>query len=322
MSTIRKLDSGNFQAIVRINGFTPKHKTFQYKTDATQWADAIELELNRTSPLILHDWQTLKWTDLVDRYVIDVNQYHRGYARGDKYRASQLKKAFKHSLLSGLTPDVVDEYKLNRLEQVSSGTVKRELGYMQRVFSYVRKDLHLQVPDIFQQIRMPRDSEPRDRVPSEAEYNHILDELRLLRSPIMADLVVLAKETAMRRGELLSIKAEHLNLRTKTLLIPITKTDKPRTIPLTPEALKVLCKYASINEHTSTSGLVSGRKLFPIQPNSVTTAFRRITAKLKLSGIVFHSLRHMRITELFEMGWTEQEVCLLYTSDAADERIV
>ena len=263
MSTIRKLDSGNFQAIVRINGFTPKHKTFPNKTAATQWADAIELELNRTSPLILHDWQALKWTDLVDRYVIDVNQYHRGYARGDKYRASQLKKAFKHSLLSGLTSDAVDEYKLSRLEQVSSGTVKRELGYMQRVFSYIRKDLHLDAPDIFQQIRMPKDCEPRDRIPSEGEFKHILGELKLLKSPMMADLMMLARETAMRRGELLSIKIEHLNLRNKTLLIPITKTDKPRTIPLTPEALKILCKYAAINNHTSKSGLASGHKLFP-----------------------------------------------------------
>ena len=336
MSTIRELTSSNgttkYQAIVRVTGYTPKYKTFKDKSIATEWADTLENSLKETTykatdafqlaqVLNKHtsaqfsahsDLQTAKqrqlnemlWTSAVERYIVDINQYHNGYANGDKYRARALMRRFEfHSVLE-ITPEAITEYKEERLHTVSTGSVKRELGYIQRVLSYLRKELHLSVSDVFSQVRIPKDCEPRERIPSIAEYNTIVSELQQLRSPVIADLVILARETAMRRSEMIGIHEHHLNTVTKTLFIPITKTDKARTIPLTPIALELLCRYAEGLSGTE-------RRLFTIRANSITTAVRRVTTKLKLRGIVLHSLRHMRITELFEMGWTEQEVMVV-----------
>lgn len=50
----------------------------------------------------------------------------------------------------------------------------------------------------------------------------------------------LALETACRLGELFNLEWEHINFRHHTLVIPHTKTDVPRTIPLGPDAIKAL----------------------------------------------------------------------------------
>ena len=45
-------------------------------------------------------------------------------------------------------------------------------------------------------------------------------------------VIILALETGMRRGEILNIKKSHINYSKSVLLIPSTKNDQPRTIPL------------------------------------------------------------------------------------------
>lgn len=46
----------------------------------------------------------LKWADAIDKYVMDINQYHKGYARGDKYRAAAFRKEFQHYFINDITP--------------------------------------------------------------------------------------------------------------------------------------------------------------------------------------------------------------------------
>jgi integrase len=45
---------------------------------------------------------------------------------------------------------------------------------------------------------------------------------------------------------------------------------------------------------------VDGSK--PLHPDSISTAFRRITKKLGIDGIHFHSLRHFTATQLIAAG--------------------
>ena len=44
----------------------------------------------------------------------------------------------------------------------------------------------------------------------------------------------------MRRGEILSIKKSHINFPKSVLFIPSTKSDQPRTTPLSSQALTAL----------------------------------------------------------------------------------
>lgn len=56
----------------------------------------------------------------------------------------------------------------------------------------------------------------------------------------MVPLVLLALETAMRRGELLSMRWDNVNLTAQTALLPMTKNGTARIVPLSKEAIAVL----------------------------------------------------------------------------------
>ncbi len=49
MCTIRRMPSGKYPAVVRVNGYKPKYKIFADKSSATQWATTLEEEINRTT---------------------------------------------------------------------------------------------------------------------------------------------------------------------------------------------------------------------------------------------------------------------------------
>jgi integrase len=56
----------------------------------------------------------------------------------------------------------------------------------------------------------------------------------------MLPLVMLALESAMRRGELLSLRWEHIDLAAQTALLPLTKNGASRTVPLSKKAVAIL----------------------------------------------------------------------------------
>ena len=151
-----------------------------------------------------------------------------------------------------------------RLETVTGSTVRREVSYVQRVFNYLQKDLHIEVR--WPSIRMPKENQPRECIPTQKELDGILE----LLSPDMKDIVTIAIETAMRRIEIVRIRREHLNADQCTLYIPITKNGKPRTIPLTKKALSILERRSE--DH---SGL-----LFQVHPSSASHAFNRACIQL------------------------------------------
>ena len=110
----------------------------------------------------------------------------------------------------------------------------------------------------------------------------------------LRNIIELALETAMRRGEILNIKQEHI--KGQTLLIPVTKNGHPRTIPLTKRALYIL-------ENTQLP--------FPMSANAVRLAWDRLKKKGNIKDLHFHDCRHEAISRFFEKGLSIPEVTLI-----------
>lgn len=132
----------------------------------------------------------------------------------------------------------------------------------------------------------------RDRRPTEEEIDLICDHAPSL----MPQVIRYAIETGMRRGEIANQKVEHRS--GDTLRIPETKTDSPRTIPLTPYACEIL---DALPEHED--GLVWG-----MTPSYITHAFCRTCNALGIEDLRFHDLRHEAASRFFEMGLNIAEV--------------
>ena len=162
--------------------------------------------------------------------------------------------------------------------------------------------------------------------PSVEQLRAILTEMGKSNVQFQA-LVALAALTGARRGELLALRWGDVDLahsalwirgglvytpETGTVLGP-TKTKRIRKVPLDAVAVAVIegqmqalidncekLELAPVENPWLFFGEVDGSK--PLHPDSISTAFRRITKKLGIDGIHFHSLRHFTATQLIAAG--------------------
>ena len=106
----------------------------------------------------------------------------------------------------------------------------------------------------------------------------------------MQPLVRFAIETAMRQGEMLSLRWEHVDLRTRTAHLEDTKNGEARTVPLSSRAAAVL----EVLPHS-----IDGR-VFPISAQAVKRAWGRACRRAGIEGLHFHDLRHEATSRLAE----------------------
>lgn len=88
----------------------------------------------------------------------------------------------------------------------------------------------------------------------------------------------------MRRGELLSLRWEYVDLQARFACLPDTKNGDARTVPWSSAAVEVSTK---LPRHTN--GLV-----FPVKAFTLDAAFKRGLARAGPDDLRFHDLRRTR----------------------------
>ena len=117
------------------------------------------------------------------------------------------------------------------MEYVKPATLIRELCIVQHLYSTAKKEWSFDIPNPIKNIQKPKLNNRRERRLTKEEYEFLITDNNHIT---LRNIVIVAIETAMRRGEILNIKHEHI--KGQTLLIPITKNGHRRTIPLTKRA--------------------------------------------------------------------------------------
>ena len=156
---------------------------------------------------------------------------------------------------------------------------------------------------------LPKNTEHVVRRITVTDEQALINAAKESRTKNLSELLILAIETAIRRGELLALEWQDINFERRELLIRRSKTGRSRTIPLTLRAHKTLLSMADNN-----SGL-----LFPLSANAVRLAFDRIRKRVGLKHLRFHDLRHEAISRLFELGLTHHEVSSISGHKSADQ---
>jgi|TARA_B100002003_G_scaffold12005_1_gene10353 integrase len=122
----------------------------------------------------------------------------------------------------------------------------------------------------------------------------------------------LALETGMRRGEILGVKRSHIDFSTRTLFIPSTKTDSPRTVPLSSAAINALrAQMRASQRHSGDVISLHEPPLFSYTPRGLSGAFLRLCRRIGIDDLRFHDLRHEATSRLFEKGLNPVEVATI-----------
>jgi len=303
MATIRRR-SGGYNVQIRKQGYSNITKTFSSITTARKWAAGVEADMERRLYIEVSDSITL--LHLLTRYENDVIPLHKG-GRVEGYRLRSLKKHLGHLRLIHLSPHEVSKYRDIRLQIVSPASLKRELVILSRVLTIAAKDWGICIPkNPIPLVSLPKVDKGRTRRLEKGEQECLIDDSEMGR------IITLALETAMRRGEILNIKKSHINFSLCTLLIPTTKTDQPRTIPLSSTAISVLRSQLRTSERLS-GGVISLHEepLFTYSARGVSGAFLKRCRRSGIEDLHFHDLRHEATSRLFEKGLNPVEVATI-----------
>lgn len=302
MATIRQRGN-NWEARIRREGWPELCKSFSSKTAARAWATVIESEIERGVFINRTEAEKNTLGDLFQRYLTEVSSHKKGHDV-ERYRLISLQRdpiaKFK---VAGLSGKLMAEWRDRRLKEVSGSTTNRDLNLISHVINVARKEWGMHIENPISMIRRPSENKSRKRRLAAGEEESLLAELELstrssngcfeaggAHNPWIRPLVILALETAMRRGELLSLRWSDVFLADRFVRLHDTKNGESRDVPLSNRA------YALLN------GLprhISGR-VFPTTAEAVKKAFTRAVVRADLGDLHFHDLRHEATSRIAE----------------------
>ena len=291
MASIR-FRSNKWQARISRKGEQSLVKTFQSKEDAERWARSVEVEWDKGTYQNTHQAQKTTFGELIERYLREVTPTMRS-KHEDNYRLKAILRrpiAKVNTLL--LNSSRIAKYRDERLKEVSAGTVIRELAYFSSIINHARREWDINIVNPVLLVRKPPSPQGRNRILTPEEEKRLLHacEPKANRNIYTRPFVILALETAMRRGEILSLRWESINFLKRTAYLALTKNGESRTVPLSNRAIETL---------QALPRAIDGRVL-PVNFAALETNFARARERADLKDLRIHDLRHTAATRLAE----------------------
>ena len=253
MGNITKRGELQWQARVRRDGFPSQTRTFMYKEDAEKWVRALEREIETTGFVDRREAEKNTLAEVLKRYQREITPSKKSAdIESIKIDVILRDPALTNLKMSAITTMAVAAWRDRRLLQVSGATVNREFDVLSTVMNHARREWGIHHENPIPYVKRPEKAKARDRRFSADEEAYLLAALdegqrkkdgtygKGARNPWLLPLVRLALETAMRRGELLALRWEHVRLEQRTAHLPDTKNGCARTVPLSTRAVAIL----------------------------------------------------------------------------------
>lgn len=294
MAVVRRCANGRWQGIIRRKGYPAQSKTFATQGEAAKWARSIESQIDART---FQDHTPAERTTLaqaIERYLAEVTPRKRSRRR-EAGRLRLLQGVFGEYTLLSLTRQAVAEFRDRRLaEGRAPATVVKDLNTLTHLLEVARRDWGYALPENpAKLVRRPSVGPGRSRRLSQLEYEQLVAACSKSRSNLLLPIVQLALETAMRLGELLSLRWRDVETQVGSVQLAETKNGHPRTVPLSPRALEIL---AGIPRHISDPRIFWCWKA----ADGFENAWRRALARTDIKDLRFHDLRHEATSRLAE----------------------
>jgi len=213
---------------------------------------------------------------------------HKKSAKTDGYWMKRLTVCFAGKTLAEITPEVVEGFKLKLAENRSKATVNRHLALLRHLFNRaIRRGYAGRNP--VSAIGLFREENSRSRWLTTAEEG---DLFKIIPEPYRAFCRV-ALYTGCRRSELLAARWDLIDWERGVLMLPTSKSGKPRPVELSSVVLQTL---QQVPRRLDTP------MIFP-DCRKVSHRFPAWVREAKLPGAVtLHTLRHTFASRLVMAG--------------------
>ena len=210
MATYRKRN-GKWQAIVRHKNIGTTSRSFHTKQAAIKWVISVEEQLEAGT------FGTLRPThitlgELLERYSCEVTPAKRG-ATTELRRLQRLIRDPVSSLkASQLTSQAIAGFRDRRLLD-GRRTCHYDLILIRHCLKIAMNEWGLMLSsNPVDRVKMPPSSPARNRRLEDGEFERLEEAAKQTKNPHIWPIIVFAIETGMRRGEILGLRWEHVDL--------------------------------------------------------------------------------------------------------------
>ena len=289
--------NGRTTATIRRVGYKPQTKTFDSVTLAQKWARGVEADMDRG---VFVDRSTQRQTTVKELFE-KFRDEECPERKGGKWETTRINmflanSDWVHRRLDQDLPHALRTWVAQRTTQVSGASVNREMNLISGVFAKAIKGwgVPLQVNPVHLVERPAKNTRGRDRTWSHADLEQFKKAVGEVNVPprflkdYLGQMVELAIESAMRLGELCSIRKVDVHLDQGWLRLGDTKNGDQRDVPLSQRAVEILRPLVEVAEDL----------VFPVNSGSLGVRFREVRAAAGLPDLRFHDTRHTAATQL------------------------
>ena len=194
-------------------------------------------------------------------------------------------------------------------EKLTPGTINRYLATLSSVLNYA---INHEIIDVHPlkagKVRKLKETGGRRRILTAEEEQRLLDAAKASSWPMMHLFLRMLMTTASRKSEVLKLRWKDVHLVESVAIVPHTKNDEPRALPLVSDVKAALAEARKVRPINSDFVFYDPRH--PARPKNVDTIWRFVRERAgllkdradRLDRVVMHSTRHTAVTKMIKGG--------------------
>lgn len=277
-----------------------KTRSFDTYREAEEWAVTGKAAWKRGEPVDMGDGEVVGLGGAMPLSLLRDEVIRYRWAGTKSARTHEQNSKSVVELLGGDTPvrslttRRIEDIQIKMAEQGNSdSTINRKMSSLSVMLNYAVDQGYIDKAP-----KIPRKKEPEHRIRyvSDVEEMELVAFFQHIGDEDMADLIQVGLDTGGRMSELLRLEVRDTEQR--KVFFWVTKSSRPRAVPLTSRAAAIIEKRKE--------GKASTEKLFPgMTKDSVIYSWNKARLHMKLAGdpqFTFHVLRHTFCSRLAQRG--------------------
>jgi len=235
----------------------------------------------------------MSFQDLCEKYLEYGQTNGKKSLERDEYSIKALMTRFKHLKITQINPMMIESYKKKRLEEKRKpATVNRELACLRHMLNLARSWKIIRESPM-NEVKLLKEEKYKMRILDRIEADLLIDAAVDHLKPIL----IVALNTAMRRGEILGLSWNDIDFVNYNIHVKNTKSGKDRILPMNSLVAKTLKEQDMSCEWIFPNPQRKDRAL-----KDVSSSLKTACDKIGIEKFRFHDLRHTSATWMVNAG--------------------
>lgn len=317
MSSIQKRKSKDgksykWRVVIRIKGYPTQTKTCDRKQEAEDWAQETEQSIKSGHFKVGIHKNKHTYDDLMNRLHTDgAFEHHRSFKQ-TRSQFEYWRNRLGHYGLNLITPELIGKERQHLVKTPTThetlrtpGTVNRYMAVLSSTFNYAIQRLQWLHENPCSNLLKLKDNAQRDRILQNDEPQRLLKACRESKSPYLYCVVLIALTTGARKGEILSLEWQDVDLDNKLAALKETKNGHPRTVALIDS---IIAELKSIQQSRDLHKPLVFASQTAFGNVDIKKSWKQALKRANISGFRFHDLRHNFCTMAASQGASQMEL--------------